>query len=150
MKSIDGQDVSLADYRGKALLIVNVASKCGFTKQYANLEALHQKFASDGFAVLGFPSNDFGAQEPGTEQEIKQFCSLNYDVTFPMFAKVKVKGADKAPVFDALTTAAGGEVKWNFTKFLVGKNGEVLERFESSVDPLAPALVSAVQKAIAG
>lgn len=148
VKDIDGNEVSLADFRGKALLIVNVASKCGFTPQYKGLEALHEKFAKDGFAVLGFPSNDFGAQEPGNEAEIKQFCSLKYEVTFPMFSKVKVKGADKAPVYDALTKAAGGEVKWNFTKFLIGKNGEVVERFESDVDPMSQKLVSAVEKAI--
>ena len=145
---MNGETKSLKDFAGQAVLVVNVASRCGYTKQYKGLEALWREMKDAGLVVVGVPCNQFGAQEPGSEAEIKQFCSLKYEVTFPMFSKVKVKGADKAPVFEALTKAAGGEVKWNFTKFLVGKNGDVVARFESDVDPMSPKMVSAVEQAI--
>ena len=133
-RNIEGQDTSLADYRGKALLIVNVASKCGFTPQYAGLEALHRKLEGEGFAVLGFPCDQFGHQEPGDEAEIKNFCKLTYDVSFPMFAKVDVNGETAHPLYKHLKSAAPGllgseGVKWNFTKFLVDRDGEVVRRY---------------------
>jgi glutathione peroxidase len=135
-----GKDVSLADYAGKVLLVVNTASKCGFTPQYAGLEALHRKFADRGFEVLGFPCNQFGAQEPGDEQEIAQFCTVNYDVTFPVFSKVEVNGPNADPLFDALKKAAPGlmgttSIKWNFTKFLVDRSGKVVRRYAPNVTP---------------
>ncbi|MEY4358408.1 MAG: hypothetical protein RL469_1734 [Pseudomonadota bacterium] len=133
-RNIEGQDTSLADYRGKALLIVNVASKCGFTPQYAGLEALHRKLAGEGFAVLGFPCDQFGHQEPGDEAEIKNFCKLTYDVSFPMFAKIDVNGDTAHPLYKHLKSAAPGllgseGVKWNFTKFLVDRDGKVVRRY---------------------
>ena len=133
-RNIEGQDTSLADYRGKALLIVNVASKCGFTPQYAGLEALHRKLAGEGFAVLGFPCDQFGHQEPGDEVEIKNFCKLTYDVSFPMFAKIDVNGDTAHPLYKHLKSAAPGllgseGVKWNFTKFLVDRDGKVVRRY---------------------
>ncbi|MDJ0277437.1 glutathione peroxidase [Sphingomonas sp. 2R-10] len=139
VRTADGAGTTLAEYRGKVLLIVNVASKCGFTPQYAGLEALHRKFGPLGFAVLGFPSNQFGGQEPGDAAEIAQFCSLTYDVSFPVFAKVDVNGADAAPLFRALKQAAPGvlgseAVKWNFTKFLVGRDASVT-RFAPTTRP---------------
>ena len=139
VRTADGAATTLAEYRGKVLLIVNVASKCGFTPQYAGLEAQHRKFAPQGFAVLGFPCNQFGGQEPGDAAEIATFCSLTYDVTFPVFAKVEVNGADAAPLFRALKKGAPGvlgseAVKWNFTKFLVGRDGDVT-RFAPTTKP---------------
>jgi len=133
-RNIEGQDTSLADYRGKALLIVNVASKCGFTPQYAGLEALHRKLAGEGFAVLGFLCDQFGHQEPGDEAEIKNFCKLTYDVSFPMFAKIDVNGDTAHPLYKHLKSAAPGllgseGVKWNFTKFLVDRDGKVVRRY---------------------
>ena len=140
IKTIDGKETTLADYKGKALLIVNVASQCGFTPQYKGLEALHRKYKEKGFEVLGFPCNQFGAQEPGDETEIKNFCSLNYDVTFPLFAKIDVNGAKTHPLYDFLKKEEKGilgteGIKWNFTKFLVSKNGEVLKRFAPQASP---------------
>lgn len=133
-RNIEGQDVSLEDFRGKALLIVNVASKCGFTPQYTGLEALHRALAPQGFAVLGFPCDQFGHQEPGDEAEIKNFCRLNYDVSFPMFAKIEVNGEGAHPLYKHLKSAAPGllgseGVKWNFTKFLVDRDGKVVKRY---------------------
>ncbi len=133
-RTIDGAEQSLADYRGKALLIVNVASKCGFTPQYTGLEALHRKLAARGFAVLGFPCDQFGHQEPGDEAEIKSFCSVNYDVTFPLFAKIEVNGANAHPLYRWLKKEKSGvlgteAIKWNFTKFLVDANGRVVRRY---------------------
>ncbi len=153
-KTIDGKAKSLADYQGKAVLIVNVASKCGLTPQYKGLEELHEAYGAKGFAVLGFPANEFGAQEPGTEDQIKDFCTTNYGVKFDMFSKVKVKGDGIDPLFDYLTSAAtnpkfAGEIKWNFNKFLVGKNGEVLARFEPKVEPTSPEVKQAIEKALA-
>ncbi|HVY63769.1 MAG TPA: glutathione peroxidase [Gammaproteobacteria bacterium] len=133
-RTIDGVEQSLADYRGKVLLIVNVASKCGFTPQYTGLEALHRKLAARGFAVLGFPCDQFGHQEPGDEAEIKSFCSLNYGVTFPLFAKIEVNGANAHPLYRWLKKEKAGvlgteAIKWNFTKFLIDGSGQVVRRY---------------------
>jgi glutathione peroxidase len=150
-KTITGTEKKLADYQGKVLLIVNVASKCGLTPQYAGLEKLHEDYASKGLAVLGFPANEFGAQEPGSDGEIASFCTTNYGVKFEMFAKVKVKGDGIDPLFAHLTSdpKVGGAIKWNFNKFLVGKDGEILARFEPQVDPLSPEVKAAIEKALA-
>lgn len=137
--TIDGCEQSLGDYRGKTLLVVNVASKCGFTPQYAGLEELYETYADRGFAVLGFPCDQFRNQEPGNEEEIQQFCSLNYGVTFPMFAKIDVNGEHAHPLYKWLRSQKGGlfndRIKWNFTKFLVGSSGEVIERYGSVTKP---------------
>jgi len=153
LNSIDGQPTSLAQFKGKVVLVVNVASKCGFTPQYAGLEALYEKYKERGFVVLGFPANNFLWQEPGTNEEIKAFCTRKYNVTFPMFAKVSVKGRDKTPLYRFLTDtkanpATGGEIAWNFTKFLVDRNGKVIARFSSSVRPDAPELLRALEEAL--
>ena len=148
MKSIDGKAIDLSKYQGRVVLMVNVASECGYTPQYEGLEELHKKYAAQGLSILGFPANDFGAQEPGTNAEIKTFCSRNYNVTFPMYSKISVKGSDKAPLYKYLTDSGGGEVKWNFTKFLVDGNGKVISRFESGVEPDSPELLGAVEKAL--
>lgn len=139
-KTINGQDVSLSDWRGKTLLIVNVASQCGLTPQYQGLEALQQKFKAQGFEVLGFPCNQFGAQEPGSEQDIADFCDINFKVSFPMFAKIEVNGPGAHPLFGFLKEERPGilgseAIKWNFTKFLVDKNGCVLKRFAPTDTP---------------
>lgn len=139
-RGIDGLERSLGDFRGKVLLIVNVASKCGFTPQYTGLEALQRKYAARGFAVLGFPCDQFGHQEPGNEEEIRNFCSLNYDVTFPLFAKVEVNGEGAHPLFVQLKSAAKGllgteGIKWNFTKFLVDREGQVVRRYAPTDKP---------------
>jgi glutathione peroxidase len=147
-KTITGQDKKLGDYKGQVLLIVNVASECGLTPQYAGLEALHEKFRERGLRVLGFPANEFGAQEPGTDAEIKSFCETKFNVTFDMFSKVKVKGEGIHPLFKWLTESTGGDIKWNFGKFLVGKNGEILHRFEPKTEPSAPEITSAIEKAL--
>ena len=135
------------------LLLVNVASKCGFTPQYKELEAMYEKYKDQGLLVIGFPANNFLSQEPGTNEEIKTFCSLKYNVTFPMYSKISVKGDDKAPLYQFLTDknanpATGGEIKWNFTKFLVGRDGKVVARFEPAVKPDAPEVVGAIEKAL--
>jgi glutathione peroxidase len=148
LPSIDGAPAPLSAYKGKVALIVNVASQCGYTPQYAGLEKMYEKYKDKGFVVLGFPANNFGAQEPGTNQEIKTFCTRNYNVTFPMYSKISVKGCDKAPLYKFLTDTAGGEVKWNFTKFLVDGDGKVISRFESGVEPDSPELAGAVEKAL--
>jgi glutathione peroxidase len=139
-KSLSGEDVSLADYRGKVLLIVNTASKCGFTPQYAGLEKLHEELSPRGFAVLGFPCNQFGQQEPGDAQEIQKFCSLSYNVTFPMFAKIDVNGANAHPLYEFLKSEKSGllgieAIKWNFSKFLVDQEGRVVERYAPTTTP---------------
>ena len=139
-KTIDGSEQSLDAYKGKVVLVVNVASKCGFTPQYTGLEAIYKKYKDQGLAVLGFPCDQFGHQEPGDENEIKQFCSLTYEVSFPMFAKVKVNGDDAHPVYQWLKSSAPGllgteGIKWNFTKFLVGKDGQVVKRYGSIDKP---------------
>ena len=148
LKSIDGQPVPLADYRGKTLLIVNVASKCGLTPQYEGLEALYRKYKDRGLVVIGVPANNFGGQEQGTDAEIKSFCKRTYDVSFPMMSKVSVKGADQTPLYQFLTAQTGGDIQWNFTKFLVGKDGEILARFEPKVTPDAPEIIAAIEKAL--
>jgi glutathione peroxidase len=148
LPSIDGAPAPLSAYKDKVALIVNVASKCGYTPQYAGLEKLYEKYKDQGFVILGFPANNFGAQEPGTNEEIKTFCSRNYNVTFPMYSKISVVGDDKAPLYQYLTGASGGEIKWNFTKFLVDGDGKVIARFESKVAPDSPELVGAVEKAL--
>jgi glutathione peroxidase len=141
-RDIDGKERPLSEYRGKVLLIVNTASQCGFTYQYKGLEALHRKYADKGVEVLGFPCNQFGQQEPGDANEIKNFCSLNYDVTFPLFAKIDVNGPNAHPLYEHLTKQKGGglmgrKIKWNFTKFLVGRDGEVIARFPPTAKPEA-------------
>lgn len=152
VKTLAGAPRSLAEYRGQVLLIVNTASQCGLTPQYHALEALHRKFKDRGFSVLGFPCNDFGAQEPGGAEEIASFCQSRFSVSFPLFEKVRAKG-DKSPLYRTLTEelpeGLGGEIRWNFTKFLVGKDGRVLQRFEPQVEPLAPEVIAAVERALA-
>ena len=147
MKTIDGQPAPLAEYKGKVVMFVNVASYCGYTKQYTGLEALYRKYKDQGFVIVGVPANNFGAQEPDSDEQIKTFCSRKYDVTFPLLSKVSVKGSDMTPLYGYLTKT-GGDVKWNFTKFLVGKDGQVIERFESAVTPESPELVKAVEAAL--
>lgn len=147
-KTIKGELKSLADYKGNVLLVVNVASECGLTPQYEGLEALHQKYAAKGLKVLGFPANEFGAQEPGSNEQIATFCEKNYGVSFDMFGKVKVKGEGIDPLFAWLTKETGGDIKWNFGKFLVGKNGEILQRFEPQVEPSSPEVTAAIEKAL--
>src|SRR5208337_2344060 len=137
LNSIDGKPAPLADYKGKVVLIVNVASQCGYTPQYSALEAIYSKYKDQGFVILGFPANNFGAQEPGTNEEIKTFCTRKYNVKFPIYSKNSVTGPDKAPLYQFLT-ATGGEIKWNFTKFLIDRNGKVIARFESAVKPDSP------------
>jgi glutathione peroxidase len=153
LKDIDGNSTSLKAYEGKVLLIVNVASKCGFTPQYTGLEALQQKYQEKGFAVLGFPCNQFGGQEPGSAEEIKQFCSSKYQVTFPLFEKLEVNGPNRHPLYALLAgkqAAFPGNIKWNFTKFLIGRDGKVLKRFESAVKPDSAPMVEAIESALAG
>jgi glutathione peroxidase len=152
LNSISGKPKSLADYKGKVLLIVNTASECGFTPQYKGLEALSEKYKAQGLAVLGFPANNFGGQEPGTESEIKSFCERNYGVTFDLFAKVEAAGDNISPLYKYLTTEAGfdGPVAWNFGKFLADKDGKVIARFGSKVKPEDPELTDAIEKALKG
>jgi glutathione peroxidase len=147
--TLKGAPADLGQYRGTVTLVVNVASKCGFTKQYAGLEKLHRDLEGKGFAVLGFPSNDFGGQEPGTAEEIQEFCKLTYDVTFPMFSKLVTKaGPDQSPIYTFL--GAGGNLPgWNFSKYVVGKDGKVVAFFPSKVTPEAPELREAIDKALA-
>ncbi len=152
LKDIDGKDTSLKAYQGKVLLIVNVASKCGFTPQYEGLEAIQKKYQDKGFTVLGFPCNDFGSQEPGSTEEIKQFCSSKYSVTFPMFDKLHVKGAEQHPLYAALTgkdSPFPGDIKWNFGKFVIGRDGKILKRFDSQVKPESPQVTGAIESALA-
>ncbi|WP_010273514.1 glutathione peroxidase [Paenibacillus senegalensis] len=146
----NGQPATLEEYRGKVLLVVNVASQCGFTKQYEGLEALYKQYRSSGLEILAFPSNDFGAQEPGTMEEIQEFCKVNYGVTFPLFEKLRTVGPKQHPLYSWLTnqSESAREVQWNFEKFLVSREGQVLARFESKVAPEDEELVSAIQKAL--
>jgi glutathione peroxidase len=147
LKSIDGQDLPLSSFRGKAVLLVNTASRCGFTPQYAGLESLYNQYKDRGLVVLGVPANNFGGQEPGTNEEIKSFCIRTYKVTFPMTAKVSVKGADRDPLYGYLAQAAG-EPRWNFTKYLVGRDGKVIRRFDSAVGPDSAELKTAIEAAL--
>jgi glutathione peroxidase len=150
LNSIDGKPAPLADYKGKVVLLVNVASQCGYTPQYSALEAIYEKYKDQGFVILGFPANNFGAQEPGTNEEIKTFCTRKYSVTFPMYAKISVKGEDQAPLYAYLTKETGpgiaGEIKWNFTKFLVDRDGKVIQRFEPAVTPDSKEVTAAIEK----
>jgi glutathione peroxidase len=151
--TLDGDEGSLAPYRGSALLLVNVASKCGLTPQYTGLEALHEKYSGLGFSVLGFPCNQLGAQEPGSADEIKEFCSTTYGVTFPMFEKIDVNGEERHPIYDLLTAVPdaegeAGDIVWNFEKFLVSADGDVVARFRPGVTPEDETLVSAVEAAL--
>lgn len=153
VNSLAGQPSSLGELSGKTLLVVNVASKCGLTPQYTGLEALHERFADRGFAVVGFPCNQFGGQEPGSAEEIAQFCSATYGVTFPMFEKVEVNGAGRHPIYAELTATpdaegAAGDVQWNFEKFLVGPDGTVLARFRPLTAPDAPELIAAIETSL--
>jgi glutathione peroxidase len=152
LKDIQGHDTSLKAYKGKVLLIINVASKCGHTPQYAGLEEMYKEHKDQGLVVLGFPCNDFGAQEPGSNQEIQQFCKLNYGVTFPMFDKLHVKGEGQHPLYAALTgpdSPFPGDVKWNFGKFLVGRDGKIIGRFEPGTKPDDGKLVKEIESALA-
>lgn len=147
LNSIDGKKMPLSAYKGKVVLLVNTASKCGYTPQYTGLEALYNKYKSQGLVLVGVPANNFGGQEPGTNEEIKTFCTRTYNVTFPMTAKVSVKGDDQIPLYKFLADTAGAP-KWNFTKYLVGKNGQVIKRFDSGVDPGSKELADAIEAAL--
>jgi glutathione peroxidase len=150
LNSIDGKPAPLADYKGKVILVVNVASQCGYTPQYSALESIYEKYKDQGFVILGFPANNFGAQEPGTNEEIKTFCTRKYSVTFPIYSKISVKEPDQAPLYTYLTKETGtsirGDIKWNFTKFLVDRNGNVVQRFEPAVTPDSKEMTSAIEK----
>jgi glutathione peroxidase len=152
LPSIDGKPMPIADYKGKVILVVNVASRCGFTPQYTALESIYEKYKDQGFVILGFPANNFGGQEPGTNAEIKTFCSAKYNVTFPLYGKVSVKGDDQTPLYKYLTTSANpaltGDIKWNFTKFLVDRKGDVVQRFEPQTTPDSPEVVAAIEKSL--
>lgn len=147
MNSIQGKPVPLAEYKGKVLLIVNVASRCGYTPQYEGLEALYKQYKDKGLVILGFPANNFMGQEPGSNEEIQTFCKAKYGVTFPLFSKISVKGDDKAELYKFLTST-GGEIPWNFTKFLIGKDGKPVERFSPATKPDAKELKEAIEKAL--
>ncbi|MSU63541.1 MAG: glutathione peroxidase [Pedosphaera sp.] len=152
LKDINGKSTSLKDFKGKVLLIVNVASQCGLTPQYTALEATHKKYQDKGLKVLGFPCNDFGAQEPGTNEEIKTFCSTKYKVSFPLFDKLHVKGSEQHPLYAALSGPSSpfpGDVKWNFGKFLVSRDGKILKRFEPKVTPDSAEVIEAIEAALA-
>jgi glutathione peroxidase len=149
VKDINLNEVKLAYYKGKVLLIVNVASKCGFTSQYKSLQRIYDMYKMQGFEVLGFPCNDFGGQEPGTNEEIKSFCSLNFKVTFPIFDKVHIKGDEKSPLFDLLTNnsvTGKSSIKWNFEKFLIDKEGNIVKRFRSITKPDSNKIISTIEK----
>ena len=151
-KTITGKDTSLADYKGKVVLVVNTASKCGLTPQYKLLEALQEKYEAKGFTVLGFPCNDFGGQEPGTAEEIQEFCKSTYAVSFPLMEKIHIKGPEQHPLYVALSGKDGafpGDVKWNFGKFLIDKDGKAIARFEPKDKPDSPAITTAIENALA-
>ena len=155
LTTLSGEPATLGDYAGSAILVVNVASECGLTPQYAGLQRLHDRFAGQGFTVAGFPCNQFGAQEPGTAEQISEFCSENYGVTFPMFAKIDVNGAGRHPLYAELEETPdaegnAGDVQWNFEKFLIGKDGSVLARFRPLTQPDAPEVVAAIEASLAG
>ena len=154
VKDIDGKDVDLARFRGKVLLIVNTASQCGYTPQYKDLEAIYAKYKGQGFEVLAFPANEFGFQEPGTDEQIKEFCSTNYKVSFPLFSKIVVGGKKTHPLYEFLTSNTtnpkfAGPIQWNFTKFLVNRKGEVIDRFPPEDNPSAAKVTGAIEKALA-
>jgi glutathione peroxidase len=154
LSTIDGQAAPLSAYKGKVVMLVNVASRCGFTPQYTALESIYEKYKERGFVIIGIPANNFGAQEPGTNQEIKTFCQSKYSVTFPMMSKISVKGDDKAPLYEYLTDKSanpktGGDIQWNFTKFLVGPDGQIIARFEPKVTPDSPEVTRAIERALA-
>ncbi|MBZ0178400.1 MAG: glutathione peroxidase [Melioribacteraceae bacterium] len=148
VKDINGNDVELSTYKDKVLLIINVASECGYTPQYEGLQSLYDKYKSEGFEILAFPCNDFGGQEPGTNEEIQEFCSANFGVTFNLFDKIKVLGDEKVPLYEMLInnpSTENGDIKWNFEKFLISKNGEVVARYRSAVEPLNDEIVTAIE-----
>jgi glutathione peroxidase len=152
LRDIDGKDTSLKQYKGKVLLVVNVASKCGLTPQYAALEAIYKKYRDQGFTVLAFPCNQFNGQEPGSNAEIKEFCSSKFDVSFPLFDKINVNGEQRHPLYVALAgkdSPFPGDIKWNFGKFLIGRDGKILQRFEPAVKPDAPEVTKAIEAALA-
>jgi glutathione peroxidase len=152
VKDIDGKEVKLSDYSGKVLLIVNVASKCGYTKQYTGLQAIYDKYKEKGFEILAFPCNDFGGQEPGSNEEIKEFCSGNFNVSFPLFDKIKVLGDDKSPLYDRLINSGKvekGDIKWNFEKFIIDKKGNIVERYRSKVTPESEEIIKALERELA-
>jgi glutathione peroxidase len=148
VRHIDGRETTLREYAGDVLLAVNVASECGLTPQYAGLEKLYEEKAGRGLRVLGFPCNQFGAQEPGTNEQIAQFCTTRFNVTFPLFDKIEVNGAGRHPLYDALTAAEPGDITWNFEKFLIDRNGKVVARFAPAVTPEDPALLEAIDDAL--
>jgi glutathione peroxidase len=153
VKDIDGKEVYLGDYQGKVLLIVNVASKCGLTPQYEGLEQIYRRYKDKGFEILAFPANNFREQEPGSNEEIKEFCSSKYEVSFPLFSKISVKGEDQADLYKYLTDKEKngkfeGDIEWNFQKFLIGKDGELLAKFSPRTEPLAPEVTGAIEEAL--
>jgi glutathione peroxidase len=153
LKNSKGQDVKLEEFRGQVVMLVNVASKCGYTPQYEGLQKIYERYREQGFTVLGFPANNFGAQEPGTNEEIQEFCRINYGVTFPVFSKISVKGDDKHPLYKYLTEKESnpefaGEIKWNFNKFLVGRDGRILARFDSGDKPEDTKVTQAIERAL--
>jgi len=152
VKDIDGKDTTLGAYKGKVLLIVNVASKCGFTPQYKNLEAVYEKYKDQGLVILGFPCNQFGGQEPGSDEQIKEFCTAKYSITFPLFDKIEVNGPNRHPLYVMLageTSPFPGNIKWNFNKFLISRDGKILKRFDSKVTPDSPEATEAITAALA-
>ena len=155
LQTLAGEPASLGDYAGSTVLVVNVASQCGLTPQYTGLQELQDRFAERGFTVAGFPCNQFGAQEPGTPEEISEFCSLNYGVSFPMFAKIDVNGPDRHPLYTELTAAPdaegeAGDIQWNFEKFLIDREGKIVARFRPLTEPQAPEVISAIEASLAG
>ena len=153
METLDGLEMDLSLHKGKVILMVNVASKCGLTPQYEALQRIYEKYKDQGFVVFGFPANNFRSQEPGTNSEIRQFCTLNYGVNFPLFSKISVKGEDMHPLYGYLTSKAsnpefGGEIQWNFTKFLIGRKGQVIARFEPKTVPDSPEAIAAIEAAL--
>jgi glutathione peroxidase len=152
VKDIEGHPATLAPYRGQVILVVNVASECGYTPQYRGLEALYRKYHGEGLVVLGFPCNQFGGQEPGTNAEIKRFCTNTFQVSFPLFAKIEVNGTDRHPLYAALAGKASpfpGDITWNFNKFLIGRDGRILQRFDSDAEPDSPPVIRAITAALA-
>jgi glutathione peroxidase len=155
LQTLAGTPASLGDFAGSAVLVVNVASECGLTPQYAGLQRLHDRFAERGFTVAGFPCNQFGGQEPGTADEIREFCSVNYSVTFPMFAKIDVNGPDRHPLYTELTAVSdaegqAGDIQWNFEKFLINGDGKIVARFRPLTEPEAPEVVAAIEEQLVG